>query len=188
MPYLECPSCRLSVYSAASHSWISDACPVCGESLAGAAKTFVAQDGAWTLCREYPCTAGSAARARHALDVLCSELGDELHGVAALLVSELVTNSVKHSRAANGVIEVVASLTSRVLRVEVSDDGPVDPPAVNGDDAESGRGLRLVRELGDRWGRPVGLRTCVWFELDRPEPAEVEQPRRHLRAVEARAG
>ena len=35
------------------------------------------------------------------------------------------------------------------------------------DDAESGRGLHLIQELADRWGWPTGLRTSVWFEIDR---------------------
>jgi len=41
----------------------------------------------------------------------------------------------------------------------------VPPPAPHED--ETGRGLHLVRELADRWGRPTGLRTSVWFEIDR---------------------
>jgi Histidine kinase-like ATPase domain len=188
VPYLTCPGCRLRLYSAAGHSWISDACPVCGASLGGATKSFIAPDGARTLCREYPCAPSSIPRARHALDGIRAELGDALHGVAALLVSELVTNSVKHSKATNGVIELLVCLTARVLRVEVSDDGQgFDPPADASDDADSGRGLKILRELGDRWGRPTGLRTAVWFELDRPEPAQAGQPRRRLYAVEAQA-
>jgi anti-sigma regulatory factor (Ser/Thr protein kinase) len=190
MPYVSCPGCRLSLYSAAAHSWISDRCPVCDASLAGAVKSFVAPDGGRTLSREYPCTPAAIPSARHALDGIRAEIGDHLHSVASLLVSELVTNSVKHSKATNGVIELLVCVTGTVLRVEVSDDGDrFDlPPAAVGDDAASGRGLHLVRELGDRWGRPTGLRTCVWFELDRLEPAHVERPRQRLHAVEARAG
>lgn len=189
MPYLTCPGCRLSLYSAATHSWFADVCPVCATPLADAAKTFVTPDGAWTLCREYPCTPSSIASARHALDGVHSELGDELHGVAALLVSELVTNSVKHSRATNGIIEVLICLTAGLLRVEVSDDGQgFDPPEGVPDDEDLGRGLKIVDELGDRWGRPTGLRTCVWFELDRAEPPHVQQPRRELYLVEAQTG
>jgi serine/threonine-protein kinase RsbW len=186
MPYVKCPGCRLSLYSAAGHSWLSDVCPLCGASLGGAVKSFVAPDGARTLCREYACTPRSIASARHALDGLHGELGEQLHRVASLLVSELVTNSVRHSKATNGVIELLVCITDTILRVEVSDDGEgFDPPSIVTDDAESGRGLHLVRELGDRWGRPTGLRTCVWFELDRHEPA-IE--RRMLHAVGARTG
>jgi len=168
MPYLECPGCRLSLYSAASHSWIADSCPVCGESLEGATKRFQPDLGARTLCREFPSTPGAIAHARHALDALYGELGDRLHRTAALLVSELVNNSVRHSKASNGVIELLAYVTPRMLRVEVSDDGEgFELSPLPHDDAESGRGLELLQELADRWGHPTGMRTAVWFELDR---------------------
>ena len=168
MPYLECPGCRLSLYSAASHSWIADACPVCGESLAGATKRFATNGGARTVCREFPSTPGSVSDARHAFDGVGAELGDPLHMMVVLLVSELVTNSVTHSKVAGGVVELLASISPELVRVEVSDDGEgFDPPPVAHHDDVSGRGLHLVQELADRWGRPTGLRTSVWFEIDR---------------------
>jgi serine/threonine-protein kinase RsbW len=168
MPYLTCPGCRLSLYSAASHSWVAESCPVCGTSLEGASKQFPSEVGARTLCREFPSTPGAIARARHALDGLYVELGEQLHRTAQLLVSELVSNSVKHSNASNGVIELLACVTPAVVHVEVSDDGDgFEPPPVTNDDRQPGRGLGVVRELADRWGRPTGLRTSVWFELDR---------------------
>jgi anti-sigma regulatory factor (Ser/Thr protein kinase) len=168
MPYLECPGCRLSLYSAASHSWIADACPVCGESLAGASKRFPTNGEARTVCREFPSTPGSVSHARHAFDGVGAELGDPLHMTVVLLVSELVTNSVTHSKLAGGVIELLASISPELVRVEVSDDGEgFDLPPVAHHDDVSGRGLHLVQELADRWGRPTGLRTSVWFEIDR---------------------
>jgi anti-sigma regulatory factor (Ser/Thr protein kinase) len=168
MPYLECPGCRLSLYSAASHSWVADACPVCGASLEGASKRFPTNVGARTVCREFPSTPGAIASARHALDGVHAELGDPVHNTAVLLVSELVSNSVKYSKVTNGVIELLACVTPELLRVEVSDDGEGFEltPAVH-EESESGRGLQLIQELADRWGRPTGLRTSVWFELDR---------------------
>jgi signal transduction histidine kinase len=85
-----------------------------------------------------------------------------------LLVSELVTNSVQHAQQTNGAIELVASITPDLVRVEISDDGQgFVPQPLPHDDAESGRGLELVQELADRWGRPPGPPTSVWFELDR---------------------
>ena len=169
MPYLECPGCRLSLYSAASHSWVDDACPVCGHSLTGATKRFPSPAGVSTLCREFPSTPGAVPAARRALDGLRSELGDELHSAAVLLVSELVTNSVRHSKATNGVIELIACVSPTLLRVEISDDGGGFDPPPAGDDGGSdwGHGFQLVSELADRWGRPAGLRTSVWFEIDR---------------------
>jgi serine/threonine-protein kinase RsbW len=168
MPYLECPGCRLSLYSAASRSWIADDCPVCGSSLLGAVKQFPSANGARTLCREFPSTPAAPESARRVLDGLGSELGEDVHSAAVLLVSELVSNSVKHSKVTNGSIEVFVCMTDAAIRVEVSDDGEgFDPPPLAHDDAEEGRGLHLVHELADRWGWPTGLRPSAWFEIDR---------------------
>jgi anti-sigma regulatory factor (Ser/Thr protein kinase) len=168
MPYLECPSCRLRLYSAATRSWIADSCPVCDESLLGAVKWFPGQTGVRTLCREFPSTPGAVASARHSLDGMYADLGEELHATAILLISELVTNSVTHSNVTGGVIEIMACITPRSVRVEVSDDGDgFDLMPIPHGDSDSGRGLELVQEVADRWGRPTGMRTCIWFELDR---------------------
>jgi two-component sensor histidine kinase len=89
--------------------------------------------------------------------------------VTVLLVSELVTNSLRY---ASGPIEVRlirpdAHNTVPSLLVEVSDPLP-DPPterAAEPDD-EGGRGLQLVACSARRWGTRRG-RTgkTVWFEL-----------------------
>jgi anti-sigma regulatory factor (Ser/Thr protein kinase) len=93
---------------------------------------------------------------------------------AALLASELVTNSVEHSGStgAGGTVTVTVAAGDKVVRVEVTDrsgDGvPVLLPAAGAADgeAEGGRGLRLVDMLSARWGyqRGGGLAT-TWFEL-----------------------
>lgn len=165
MPYVKCSGCGLSLYSAAASSL--ESCPACGVALASA-ETFPARlDTARTLSREYPCTPSSIAKARHSLDAIRSDIGDARHSVATLLVSELVTNSVVHSKATHGVIKLVVVLTDSVARFEVSDDGPgFDAPEAPAREAESGRGLQLVRKLCDRWGTAFGLRACVWFELE----------------------
>ena len=167
MPYLKCPGCSLGLYSAAASAL--ESCPTCGASLAGAERLSVRVKPARTVSREYPCTPSSIAKARHALEAVRGDVGDARHWVATLLVSELVTNSVMHSGARQGVVTLVVCLTDSMVRVEVSDDGEgFDPPEALGNEAESGRGLQLVRELGDRWGTAFGLRACVWFELDLP--------------------
>ena len=137
-------------------------------SLLGAVKRFPSPDGARTLCREFPSTPSAVANARRALDGLGAELGEAVHTTAVQLVGELVSNSVKHSTATNGTVELLVCMTASAIRVEVSDDGQgFDPPPLVHDDAEAGRGLHLVQELADRWGCPTGMRTSVWFEIDR---------------------
>ena len=97
--------------------------------------------------------------------------------VAVLLVSELVTNSMLHSdsRRPGGTITITVTGTPRSTRVEVRDAGGTSVPALKGTDdtlAESGRGLRLVRDLAARWAyrrEPDGLVT--WFEIGGDTPA-----------------
>jgi len=93
---------------------------------------------------------------------------------AALLVSELATNAVRH---AGGRFAVTVEYTAEDGRlwVGVTDTGPGTPvlrrPPVT---AERGRGLQLVGSLADRWGmrrRRGTEEKTVWFELvARPVP------------------
>ncbi len=87
MPYLTCPGCRSSLYSAASHSWIDGSCPVCSTPLEPASTHFRRQTGTHTLRRRHRSTSGAAARPLHALDGLRAERGKQLHTTTGLLVS-----------------------------------------------------------------------------------------------------
>lgn len=95
---------------------------------------------------------------------------DSLADLAALLVSELVTNSLRHATGPIGVRLVRPAGLRDVLLVEVSDPLP-DPPRerVARPDDESGRGLQLVAHSSRRWGtRPGEAGKTVWFELAVP--------------------
>lgn len=92
---------------------------------------------------------------------------------AALLASEMVTNSVRHSGSAvpGGIVIVAVTVGDGGVRVEVTDrsgDGvPVLKPVGFADgDGEGSRGMRLVDTLAARWGyeRGGGYAT-TWFEL-----------------------
>ncbi|MFC4032892.1 ATP-binding protein [Streptomyces polygonati] len=90
---------------------------------------------------------------------------------ATLLLSELVTNAVRHSRVPGRQIGARFQLLSAtVLRVEVSDAGNGLPVLRrSAPDDESGRGLALVEALSRAWGsyrRPYSIGKTVWFELD----------------------
>lgn len=81
-----------------------------------------------------------------------------------LLVSELVTNSVRHSASQD--INVKVKSNGERIRVEVSDDGPgFTEHSPRGD----GLGLTIVEKLSDEWGLTSGDRFTVWAELHRPE-------------------
>jgi serine/threonine-protein kinase RsbW len=112
----------------------------------------------------------AAAEARHALDDFSNELSGGRMRDVQLLVSELVTNAVRHANLDHGdVIGLVVELADHKLRVEVHDPGGgFVPTAPSPDPARpSGWGLYLVAELADRWGVDSDERTLVWFELDR---------------------
>jgi anti-sigma regulatory factor (Ser/Thr protein kinase) len=119
-----------------------------------------------TFDLELPSTAAAPARARGALEQIASRVSPERLRDVRLLVSELVTNAVRH--AGGEAVRLVVALTGEVLRVEVHDPGhgfelaaaPTDPLRA------SGWGLVLVGELADRWGVDHDPRTRVWFEMD----------------------
>lgn len=94
---------------------------------------------------------------------------DQLVEVAELLVSELVTNALRH---AGGPIEVTVLLLDEILTLAVADGQSPLPRlrrAREGD--EGGRGLHLVSVLSERWGaRPTEGGKVVWCELPLPRP------------------
>src|SRR5581483_539464 len=102
----------------------------------------------------FPLSARAPSRARELCDriVEWGALTKERAGDLRLLVSELVTNSVRH--AGEGTIRIRALLADDRVRVEVHDDGPgvrQRRPGASVLDG-SGRGLRLVEQLADHWG------------------------------------
>lgn len=84
-----------------------------------------------------------------------------------LLVSELVTNSVKYGADGSLALQIEAPAPRRV-RVEVIDQGSSFEPKVRERPATEpgGWGLHLVETLADRWGVHAGS-THVWFEIAR---------------------
>ncbi|MGZ3447897.1 MAG: ATP-binding protein, partial [Myxococcaceae bacterium] len=91
---------------------------------------------------------------------------EDLVDTAELVVSELVTNAVVHVGAG---IELAAWVDELGLRVEVADGSPHAPQARHhAVTAGTGRGLRMVAQLVDRWGStPTASGKVVWFELAR---------------------
>ena len=84
-----------------------------------------------------------------------------------LLVSELVTNAVRHG-GQDDPVELHATWNS-VVRVEVTDhgDGFTPQPRSGAVDEPGGFGLFLVGRLADQWGVDTNDTTRVWFVLHR---------------------
>ncbi len=118
---------------------------------------------AWTFPAEVTAVREARARVRETLAVWGLLA---LTDVTVLLVSELVTNSLRHARGPIG----VRMVRGQSLLVEVSDPLP-DPPQARtaADDDEGGRGMHLVARVSRRWGTRLGpLGKTVWFELTLP--------------------
>ena len=110
----------------------------------------------------------SVAKARRTLEPLEPRLDPDTFETLRLLVSELVTNSVRHGRAENSVeIELAVRASREKIRVEVADAGPgfEASPRAELQDNGSGWGLHFVETLSDRWGTERDGRMRVWFEL-----------------------
>ncbi len=105
--------------------------------------------------------------ARRAVESLGPAIAPDVKGDVVLLVSELITNSVKYGGTGDLRLQIEAPAPKR-LRIEVVDQGSgFEPVARSRPKTEPGGwGLHLVETLADRWGVHEGS-THVWFEIDR---------------------
>jgi anti-sigma regulatory factor (Ser/Thr protein kinase) len=128
------------------------------------------------LDRELPASPEAAREAREALGQLAPHVPPDHFDDLRLLVTELVTNSLRHGRLGAGdAIRLVVQMEPRCLRVEVRDPGSgFDVPAPpQTPDMGAGWGLYLLGRIADRWGINGRPSTCVWFEMDLPD---IENP------------
>jgi serine/threonine-protein kinase RsbW len=140
--------------------------PPRGGAIADGASGLGAPRAAVALTVTADLHAPSAARAA-VVDGLGGRVAHDVLGDARLLVSELVTNSVRHAGlAADGVVHVGAEVTGGVLRLEVDDAGTAGTVAPRAPDRDGGFGLHLVDALAHRWGVTREGFTRVWVELD----------------------
>jgi PAS domain S-box-containing protein len=122
-----------------------------------------------------PSSAGEARRAvRRAVEhTLVDNLGalEELVDDLLVAVSELVTNAVLH---AGSEIRLRVRTLPSWVRIEVFDGSPHLPRTIGAEGvAATGRGLRLVAELVDRWGAEAeGGGKVVWCEVSRDHVQE----------------
>jgi anti-sigma regulatory factor (Ser/Thr protein kinase) len=115
-----------------------------------------------------PAKAVAPSIARGTLDPLQSRLSEDTYYVVQLLVTELITNSLRHAEfSESDAIDIQVDVDDRRTHVAVCDPGGDDLPRLLEQDLEStgGRGLFLVDAMADQWGVRTNSRTCVWFEL-----------------------
>jgi hypothetical protein len=107
------------------------------------------------------------AAARNAVGAgLAGRVADDVLRDARLLVSELVTNSVRHAGlATDDVVRISADVTGGIVRLEVDDAGTEGTIAARPPTPEGGFGLHLVEALAHRWGVTRDGFTSVWVEL-----------------------
>ena len=114
----------------------------------------------------------SAREARDRLTAFLGSWGNEAaRENATLLLSEVVTNAVRHAR--GGTILITLALSRGQIVAQVHDESaslPVRRSAGEG----GGWGLELIDQLSNRWGvdqHPGGGKT-VWFEVDNTNPQD----------------
>lgn len=116
---------------------------------------------------ELPHDVDSIPRARRALDQVRTSFDELTLRNARLLVSELVTNVIRHVDG-DRPFSLIVEADERHLRVEVCDRGGGFEPAPRADtqNASSGWGLHILAQLASRWGVESDGGTRVWFELE----------------------
>ncbi|CAL9379677.1 ATP-binding protein [Streptomyces pilosus] len=107
-------------------------------------------EGVWRFTA--PAVDASVPQARHAVrDLLLRQgvpVADEVVQGLLLIVSELVTNAVRHAALLSPVLGVEVAVGAEWIRVSVEDSHPYRPTALETDHARTGgRGLLLVREI-----------------------------------------
>jgi anti-sigma regulatory factor (Ser/Thr protein kinase) len=84
---------------------------------------------------------------------------------AALLVTELLSNAIRH---AGTIARLVVTIHPDHIRLAVSDRSGDAPVMSSRPDAAGGYGLRLVETVSARWGwQPTADGKTVWCDLQR---------------------
>jgi anti-sigma regulatory factor (Ser/Thr protein kinase) len=139
------------------------------EVVSGATAVAVS-NGAGTISFGIP---GGVQAPRHARSLTASHLRHLDGGIASdaeLIVSELVTNSIRHAGVRpDQLVTVDLRLFAERLRITVTDPGSDIQPhlLVQSPDGLGGHGLRLVAQLSTEWGvgRDAVGATQVWCDL-----------------------
>ncbi|WP_405914423.1 ATP-binding protein [Streptomyces sp. NBC_00963] len=117
-------------------------------------------EGVWRFTA--PSVDVSVPQARHAVrDLLARQqvpVGPDTVQGLLLIVSELVTNAVRHAALLSPEVAVEVAVGASWIRVSVEDSHPYRPRALDADQGQTGgRGLMLVREITAEAGGTCGV-------------------------------
>lgn len=125
----------------------------------------------------------AVARQRVAADLSAAGIFEAAVGDAVLVVSELLSNAIRHARPLPGAnVQVAWALGDDAIEVAVSDGGAATAPARAhaSISALGGRGLGIVEYLACRWGiRSDDSGQTVWAVLSTPASVHEPQPGMH---------
>ncbi|MDQ1626844.1 MAG: hypothetical protein QOI54_588 [Actinomycetota bacterium] len=126
-------------------------------------------------------TSVSVPHERHGVSVARHAFADELDAVgipdddrddAMLVLSELVSNAIKHAAPLeNGEVRVRWAFRDDCLHIEITDGGAATRPnaVVSAVSALGGRGLDIVRTVSRQWGVTEATDSVtVWADVPRP--------------------
>jgi anti-sigma regulatory factor (Ser/Thr protein kinase) len=167
MPYYRCPACGLTVHSAAVYA-AARTCPDCSAALPDDSKLYPAPGARRSVRRVLAAQPEAVGKARRA--VVGLPVNQATRDTLSLLVSELVTNAIRHAGLTRqDPISVYITSQEDCVRLAVRDGGPGFTPRANDEedlDAIDGRGCMIVAALSDAWGVEHDHRGCtVWCEL-----------------------
>jgi anti-sigma regulatory factor (Ser/Thr protein kinase) len=113
--------------------------------------------------------APAVARSAVAEQLLALGVDGSFRQTIVLLVSEVVSNAVRHSNGPDGAgISLDATVTPRTVRISVTDGGGgFTPRPRNPERLGEGYGLYLVDKAASAWGVDSDGGTTVWFEVER---------------------
>jgi serine/threonine-protein kinase RsbW len=120
-----------------------------------------------------PHEGSGVSQARHAFadEMAKAKISDEVRQDAMLVISELVSNAVRHAAPMRGgSVRVSCSIDDDSMRIEITDGGAVTRPnpAVATVFALGGRGLDIVRTICSEWGVVQADDTVtVWADVPR---------------------
>ena len=170
MPYYRCPACGSLSHSVAGYS-TAGVCAICMAELPADAKLDSLPEARFGVNRSMRASLGAPAEARRA--VVSLPLLEPAREKLALLVSELVSNSIRHAGLSAGdPIDLELASVNGQVWVAVHDSGPGFDPQGHADGGDPGFGLAIVDALSDRWGVDLDPNGCtVWCSMHTKEIA-----------------